>query len=223
MKKLFLLLPGFFLSVAVFSQGTILGFTIEPQSPTESDFVKVYAGLSFTSGGCDLDHKNHTTIGTTTEAYSHHCIGMLTYICQTIDTFELGYLPTGTHKFRLGLTSGGFPVPCTPGIVEDDRDSTSFFVSTASNIFEIGENEHTLKLHPNPASSLIFISLSKPIQGEYFIKITDILGKEALTCPALEAEGRIFQVNVSTLSKGVYFSALYRDTQLIGIKKFIKQ
>jgi hypothetical protein len=225
MKKLFLLLVAFLFSVSSYSQGTILGFTVEPQSPTTIDFVKVYVGLVFTSGGCNLDNKNHTTINNMTDAFAHHCLGPLTYICNTTDTFELGYLPTGTHKFRLGLTSGGFPGPCTPGVVQDDVDSTSFFVAVANGVIDVVKEERAIKIFPNPVQDVINIEVidNKLIDKDYNIIITDVLGNQVFVLSSVELKQEQHVINLQEYSQGIYFMAFYQNNRLVSTKKFLKE
>ena len=89
----------------------------------------VYAELLFASSGCPLDMKSHSVSGNNIVASTQHCLGMLTAICNTIDTFKLNPLAVGTYTFDLTLSSGLGP-PCTAGNISDDNHVFTFDVVT---------------------------------------------------------------------------------------------
>lgn len=222
MKTVFLFICGLFLSAMLFAQGSILGFTIEPQAPSETDFVKVYIGLSFNSGDCPLDNKGHTTLGFRTEAYSHHCLGILTYICNTMDTFNLGNLPAGNHKFKLSLSSGAAPSPCTPGIVTDDTDSTSFIVSAVTGISKYGSDDASVLIYPNPIGREATIKINRNLSLENTaIQITDLLGRTVKDF--IKPQKHEMKLSTDLLEKGIYFYQLiYKGSVLAGGKVLIE-
>ena len=113
MKKLYTFILGAAFTLNAFSQGQIIGFTVDPASPTTTDNVFVYVDVMFTSGGCDLDNQGSSTSGSSSTGYALHCVGMLTVICNAIDTFNLGMLPAGPHTFSMTLSSGSGGPPCT--------------------------------------------------------------------------------------------------------------
>jgi len=147
-----------------FSQGTIVNIAVYPVNPTPDDSIQLIVNSSFTSGDCPLDYKSHSITEHTIMAISHHCLGMAAYICDAIDTFEIGKLAAGTYKFDLTLTSGGLPIPCTPGIVIDDQDSLNFTVSQAQAIDEF--SRLGLKFE-NPINEKI--RFNKPLPAKVYI------------------------------------------------------
>ncbi len=78
------------------------------------------------------------------------------------------------------------------------------------------ENEEHVRLYPNPASDKLTIE-SKMQNAE--IEIRDVLGQMVYRTKAIAASSTI---DVSMLSKGVYFISLQNGKQTIN-KKFIKQ
>ena len=220
MKKILLFLGGFFFSVASFAQGSILGFTVDPQSPTETDFVKVYVGLSFTSGDCPLDNKGHITSGPITDAYTHHCVGILTYICNTVDTFNLGYLSPGSHKFRLVLSSGAAPPPCTPGTLADDMDSISFIVTTATGINDYALTKPEVLIYPNPFNDNARIVLNSSASLETAeLRFIDVFGRVVKTYNDLQTNEII--LSRDNMECGVYFYQLINKGTSIGSGKVL--
>ena len=153
MKKLLLLL----LCVPMIGFGQILGsissLTISPVNPNNTDTVYIYAELLFTSSGCPLDIKSHSVLGNNIVASTQHCLGMLTAICNTTDTFKLNPLAVGTYTFDLTLSTGLGPPPCTEGIISDDN-----YVFTFDVVTSVGIEEQTTK--------------------KELLHITDILGRE---------------------------------------------
>ena len=117
-------------------QGSIISLTISPTYPTNIDTVYIYAELAFTSSSCPLDMKSHSVLGNNIVASTQHCLGMLTTICNTTDTFKLNPLAVGTYTFDLTLSSGFGGPPCTAGIVPDDNDVITFNVVTSVGIEE---------------------------------------------------------------------------------------
>ncbi|MBN1185848.1 MAG: T9SS type A sorting domain-containing protein [Bacteroidales bacterium] len=84
----------------------ILKLEIIPQNPTFTDEVKVVCHSMFTSGGCAMtnytvdfddtgDPSNGAIGGIHVNAY--HEIGMLTYMCESVDTIPVGRLNAGYH------------------------------------------------------------------------------------------------------------------------------
>jgi hypothetical protein len=85
---------------------------IIPENPTIADEIKVICHSSFTSGGCDMtnytvDMDDPSTGGTTGGIHiqAYHEVGMLTYICESIDTIPIGKLNAGYHYLDYSLTA----------------------------------------------------------------------------------------------------------------------
>ena len=136
MKKLLLIL--FFLPIIGFAQtfGSISSLTISPVNPNNTDTVYIYADLFLSTSDCPLDFKSHSILGNNIVASTKHCLGMLTAICLTTDTFKLNPLAIGTYTFDLTLSSG-FGIPtCTAGILPDDNDVISFNIVNSVGIKE---------------------------------------------------------------------------------------
>ena len=151
MKKLLLLLLC--VPLIGLGQGSIIALTVSPTYPTETDTVYIYASLSFASSSCPLDVKSHSILGNNIVASTQHCLGMLTTICNTTDTFKLNPLDVGAYTFDLTLSSGAGGPPCTAGIVADDNDVITFNV-----VNSVGIEEQTTK--------------------KELLRTTDLLGRE---------------------------------------------
>lgn len=220
-KTLFLFLLFPFI-IAKAQNGQIISITADPANPTTADFVKVYIDLMFTSGGCDVDNQGHNTTGNSTSAYAHHCVGMLTVICNVTDTFDLGYLQAGTHQFDFTLSSGSGGPPCTPGIIPDDTASISFNVISGVGLEENGSKINFIHLFPNPTDENIIIEFDNELFGKQIeISVTDITGKSTATF--YSPGNRSMQFSVSDFSGGVYVFTFKNGQEILGVEKLVKQ
>lgn len=193
MKQLFFLLLISSFSNQLIAQGTIVSLSVDPPNPSEADEVEVYAEISFPSGGCELDDQNFSLSGTSITASAHHCVGLLTVICNNTDTFSIGQLPAGNYTFDLTLTSGAGEPDCTPGIVPDDNDQFQFTVSPSVGIDEVERLDGLA--YPNPVVNVL--NLKRPL-GQTAL-ITDASGKRVAQIPS----GRT-QIDLSHLPSAIY-------------------
>lgn len=201
-----------------FSQGQITGFTLVPASPTTNDPVQVYVHLSFNSGGCDLDNKGSSTTGTTTTAYSLHCVGMLTVICPITDTFDLGYLQAGNHTFNFTLSSGQGGPGCSPGFAPDDTDTFNFTVTQALGMEDPTEN-HKVSFYPNPMSSSGILKMDASVlTGNPTLEILDAAGRVVWTKTNLTTETLLNEI---PFSSGLYFYRIMNEEGIIATEKFV--
>ena len=146
MKKLLLILLC--LPIIGFSQiqNSIISLTVSPVYPTETDTVYIYAELMFSSSDCECFVKTDYLSANHITASTQHCLGMLSAICNTTDTFKFDPLAAGAYIFDLTLSSGFGGPPCTAGIIPDDYDTITFYVSQLSAIEEHTTNKELLKV-----------------------------------------------------------------------------
>jgi len=218
MKKLYPLFIAIIFTGNVFSQGTVVAFTIDPPAPTTTDVVKVYVDLMFTTMGCAVDNQGHSTGGTTTSAYAHHCVGMLSAICTTIDTFNLGMLPAGSHVFDMTLSSGFGGPPCSPGIVPDDQRNTTFMVTTATGI-QSGVESQEIELFPNPSTGIFTLACPLWEASDGGINILNILGEIIYSTELISAKT---EINLTNFQNGIYFIQIQTEGSTIT-KKVVKK
>ena len=133
MKKLLLLAMVFIFSFNTRAQmsGSITNISCYPANPTTNDTIYLYVDCSFGSSSCNMLTSSHSVTGNTIFASSLHCLGMLTAMCNTTDTFMILPLSVGNYIFNMTLSSGFGGPPCTAGIVADDNQLFSFSVSSA--------------------------------------------------------------------------------------------
>lgn len=224
MKKIVVLLVSIHLSLSLYSQGSITGFTIIPTNPTTTDNIKVLVGLSFTSGACNVDNQNYSLVGMDRIVGSaHHCLGMLAFICNTVDTFNLGSLTTGSKVFKLTLNSGQGGRGCSPGFVPDDSDSINFNVvrPVPTNIKSYESQNSFLKISPNPFNNSATVSINDLALSNATFSVFDAQGKLVKSLKNIETQE--FMIEKNELSSGLYFFKFYNEKKLIQTGKLIIQ
>ena len=82
-----------------------------PAQPTVTDEIKIVSHTGFSSGGCELAESeiNYDEAGNLFISAAHD-IGMLTYICSSSDTFNLGKLDQGYHEVYYELSASNMMV-----------------------------------------------------------------------------------------------------------------
>ncbi|MBL4704786.1 MAG: T9SS type A sorting domain-containing protein [Flavobacteriales bacterium] len=209
--KLTLTIAFLFSSLIYSAQGTITSIETYPSSPTTTDSVYLIAHLSFTAGDCDKQSFSASVIGNNVVASAHHCIGMLTVICDISDTTNLGLLPAGTYNVDLTLSSGAAPIPCSPGFAPDDNDTMSFTVIAPTSISELTAKSNNFRLAPNPTNNIVYLSGNDLFNhiGEQ-LSIFSFDGK-LVHQSALSND---FSIDISSLPVGIY---------MVRISSFIPQ
>ena len=75
-----------------------------------------------------------------------------------------------------------------------------------------------MSLYPNPASSMVTVAVENAAQAE--LAIYDIYGRKL---DVVKVEGEETVIDLGQYAKGVYFVRLYRQGELMGTSKFVKQ
>jgi hypothetical protein len=192
----------------------ILGLNTSPSNPTTNENIQIIADVSFPSGDCQEKTLNLSSMGNTFMGSALHCVGILTFICNTTDTFNLGQLPEGTYTFKFELNMGQGPSPCTPGIAPGDQDSITFTVTTATGIHSV--NDEAFAVFPNPGKDGFLVKVKGYIDPN--VTITDLQGRSILKLN-VSSEQRI---DLAQLANGQYLVELRDGEKFIARKKWIK-
>ena len=92
--------------------------------------------------------------------------------------------------------------------------------TNATGILDRWLSKNTINIYPNPAADMIRIGSRRTISGRYTIYIRDISGKVVLELSGKDLKADL-ELNVSSLSEGIYFMELDGDGQRM-MAKFIK-
>lgn len=82
-----------------------------------------------------------------------------------------------------------------------------------------GVMQNTINVYPNPAESTLFL---EGLTNNSSYRITDALGREAISTTTIHAEGALTSINISGLVQGIYFLQLTNDNRTETIR-FIKK
>ena len=148
-------------------------------------------------------NENHCFSGSEANIVGH-------FLLNENDTTTIDYSSTAIN----GTYQNGTPVFVTDSTSCND----SLQMSQIVNLFLVGVNElstNDLSIYPNPVSSQLRINNANPSIN--YIEILDVTGKTVKTI-----NSNYKTVNVSDLTKGIYFLQVYTEDGLIN-KKFIKE
>jgi len=127
--------------------------------------------------------------------------------------FDLSSLSNINDTLRImssanAITAGGFPV--TLNILND-----SALLAIPLNANPVDENQSTILLSPNPASDYLRLELKH--ESEIETGIFNLLGKSVLFN---KSKGKTVQIDISSLSNGVYFLRCNSEKNSV-VRKFI--
>jgi hypothetical protein len=192
---------------------------IYPQQPTTDDTIRIFVYSTFNYGGC-TGESDYSILNKEINSSSIHCLGILAYICQDIDTFNIDPLPEGIYHFYHTLSSGLAPAPCSPGIVADDHDTLTFTVESQLAINTIKHD--FVKISPNPVKQkclLTFDSNNNPVQR---INVRDISHRKVIEQENLDSHQ--IELDLTLLSSGIYFIELTgKDENVSQLIKIVKE
>ncbi|MEP7264560.1 MAG: T9SS type A sorting domain-containing protein [Bacteroidota bacterium] len=168
---------------------------VYPANPTTADSVLLLADVSFPSGTCETYMHTFSPIGSDFHAYSIHCVGPLTYICNATDTFYAGILSAGTHRFIYSVDAGFGPMPCNPGIVAGPTDTLNFIVSVATGI-----TDPSNPIHPDFYINEKYLYLKHPGKSMKTAYIYNVNGQVVLQRTVKEEN----TISLEGIASGIY-------------------
>jgi hypothetical protein len=95
----------------------------------------------------------------------------------------------------------------------EPRDVNDVTVSTGINEYE----NNSITVYPNPVSSVLTVNNIANVDQ---IRISNILGQ---TIESIAVKGAQAEINVSNLTKGIYFISLTNNNNIVETKKFAKE
>lgn len=191
----------------------INGLVLIPLNPTPSDTVKVISSTTFPSGGCPLVNSQVTVTGQLISVYATHTLGMMTYICGSVDTVIIGRLDAGTYELDYNLSVTGNPAVF-------DVEIIYFTVQPAVGLIPAEKKEKNAVVFPNPFTEEATISipdelLDLPLE----IGLYDILGKKLRVWNSIHQKE--IPIARDKLSEGIYFIRVSSKGRIINSKKIV--
>lgn len=115
--------------------------------------VTVLVDLALPASDCPYNALSLSLSGNTIIANATHCLGLLTAICNTTDTFTFSLPSPGQYTFQFNLAMGSGAVPCLPGFFPPQTDTLTIQYSEPAGIFKNypdGISIHENRLHLSP-------------------------------------------------------------------------
>ncbi len=101
-----------------------------------------------------------------------------------------------------------------------DGDCTQkTYYNAPVGITEINVAEASIKLYPNPATSMLNIEINAPLNGEYELDVVNLLGQNMHKSMVA---GQKASIDVSALTPGIYLVDCYQNGTKIATQRFIK-
>jgi hypothetical protein len=126
----------------------------------------------------------------------------------TQTTTPISVNPTITTTYSIG---GLFTAPTKTCSVAGTK---SIVVNPCTGIFE-SEKSSTLKVYPNPASTTLYFDLDDRRDSE--LEIIDLSGRVIITTKLKQ------QIDISSLTKGIYCIRIISEDKTISYSKFVKE
>ena len=198
------------ISSGIFAQG-ITSISIQPQSPTILDNVKLVADVWIHSGPCWMDSSNVNKVGQSFTVNGYYNSGMLTVICPRTDTILLGNIDGGTYTLKYYLHHAYYNFP-------KDSANITFTISPM-----VGNEDITSKdfftVYPNPIKDQLNILVDESNgNGNIQINLYSCLGELISRFDQKLASGMI-HLNITSIPDGIYFIMLTSKDSILGLKK----
>lgn len=193
------------MSIPFFSKSQwIDSLWVMPSNPTTSDTIYFYAVCSFSSGGCAQSTDTFFINPPVISAYSLHCLGPLTYICQDTDIFVINPLPAGPYTFTYQADAGIGPSPCTPGIVPGPVDSVIVHVNNPSGMPDAQVPADRIQIVPGLEPGKFKIIIPAVLLNGSPVKFK-VYSQSGQLADEFRCNRFITEIDLSYLDSGLYF------------------
>ncbi len=178
----------------------IVDLSIYPPNPISTDDIILVSETLFGSGPCWLDSSFTAINAFDIKCDTYFSTGMLTVMCTSYDTFQLGALSDGTYQLHYNLIH--------PSASPQLKDSTTIVFTVGSVGLRDNDNSGSLVLFPNPGDGKVFMTPAALNEAEVVLTILAVNGKE-LKKLRLDATKSGIQLDLSDLPPGTYIYNYY--------------
>ncbi|MFD2543538.1 M64 family metallopeptidase [Lacinutrix gracilariae] len=98
--------------------------------------------------------------------------------------------------------------------------TVSWSIDNTLGIQDITANELNLSMYPNPTNNVVHFKLENTLANSIVVEIVSMDGKQVKTVTLNNNQDT--QVDISTLSQGIYITNFYENQVLIASKKLVK-
>lgn len=179
-----------------------------PANPTTNDALKVVCYTTFPYGGCGVDNAHAELQGNSIFLSIDYSMGMLTYICHSVDTIPIDNPGAGTFQLTTIITTN------QQDVIEDSHSMT-FQIDPYLGINEL--TPANFQAYPNPFDNELKFKTSFPVAKMELYSMTgqQVYFKETL----FESPS----VDLSHLEEGVYLVTLTDPNGNSLTQRVIKQ
>lgn len=113
---------------------------------------------------------------------------------------------------------------CPYPILSDTIDISSCLITThITSMPLLNQQNNSLIIYPNPASSFVTLKFEVDVPGRYLIELYNSTGQPIFRLEEYYAEG-IYEekLNTQDMNPGIYFCSLRSDKEIIGVVKILK-
>jgi hypothetical protein len=197
------------LSQALLAQG-IDDLLIIPDDPiTPEDNVSVIAYATHPNSGCPIVQTGITQFEDTIYVYVEHEMGLLTAICNSIDTIGLGNFVPGTYTVEYQFNTGSEGMPSF-----SDTLRVEFTVQSINRTKPTEYADKIVQLFPNPGAR--FIMVETAYRGE--MAVFNLNGKQL---HRFEITQSPFRLGLEGMDPGIYFLLPLEDNQVGWAARFV--
>jgi hypothetical protein len=191
---------------------TIDSLRIIPQPATDNDIIKVIVWTTHSSGTCEMVSQSVSISGSSIEVSVSHNLGMLSVICNSIDTITIGQLNAGSYQLVYNVYNQAMT-----NIT--DSDTLNFIIQSTLGIKDASPD--AMRLYPNPASAFLTLEIDEQqyVQGTS-IFIYDLFGRVIKQVTATGSETRI---GCEDMSAGMYLYEVRNGNTITSKGKLIRQ
>ena len=213
MMKTTILFAFFFLSIhALKAQNvTITALVTSPVSLTDTQHIKAIVSTEFSSGGCPLLNSSFYLLNDTVYLFADYQVGMLTVICNSTDTFDLGILPCTSHVLHVQARI------LIGGSATDDAMIPLNINCTSTGISKF-DYENDFVVFPNPVSGELNLIGNEKGNSTFTVSILNLFGETIFISKNNQS---LKKLDVSFLPGGVYF-VRFETVQTTCVRKIVK-
>jgi len=183
-----------FLLILCGAKSQIQELAIIPEDPiTPNDNVSVIAYTVHANSDCPIVSSQITQFEDTIYVYVQHEMGLLTAICNAVDTTSLGTYAPGTYTLEYLFNSGTQGIPA---IIDTMR--IEFTVQNVNQTPLIESSDEFVQLFPNPGTDHLIIETEA--RGTF--AVFDVNGRKLNQFQIRESP---YRMDLEKLDAGLYF------------------
>lgn len=178
-----------------------------PANPTSNDVLKVVCHTIFPYGGCNLNASHAEQQGNDIFLSLDYTIGMITYICDRVDTIPIDNPGAGDFRLLVAITTNNQPTV-------HDTDTLEFHIDPFLGIQELASG--SFDLYPNPFNREFTFKTSFPVKK---MEIFSLTGRRV---SLMDSFSNNSPIDVSHLEPGAYLILLTDENGNIHTRKALK-